>query len=89
MTKTSVMQRAEAWSKKKEPKYPVIGEPAYVTRVAPLTRGMDNVYIPKVEFSPNEGIFIELAFDSESNALEESANYVIEYRKNEKLSGKY
>lgn len=56
-----------------EPDYPQVGIPLET---------LDSSFRGHVITSSNTGIYLETPFDSESKALEYSANYVVNVRKN-------
>lgn len=70
-----------------EPEYPKIGEPLGAHSVRSKTN-VETLYQAHVIVDYGNGIFLELGFDSESKALEYSANFVWESRTKQRSLGK-
>jgi hypothetical protein len=69
-----------------EPEYPKLGQPLEFLSVRSKSK-KETLWQGHVVMGIGSGIFLDLGFDSESRALEYSANYLLEIRTNNRLLG--
>ena len=70
-----------------EPEYPKLGEPLLSYEPSPKNKHKE-YWQGHIILGIGDGIFLLLGFDSESDALEYSANYLTTLRKNWRSLGK-
>jgi hypothetical protein len=88
MENLTASQRLRKILSYREPEYPKVGEPLGGDGMRSKTE-RQTVYQPHIIMDRTNGKFINLGFDSESAALEYSAEIVLESRINGALLGKF
>lgn len=86
LTASQRLRRIEEIAKLPEPQYPKIGEPLGNYSMRGRTE-FKTSYQPHIIESGSVGLFLNLGFDSESSALEHSAEIVLKSRTNSRLLG--
>jgi hypothetical protein len=83
LTASQRLRRIEKISRAPEPKYPEIGEPLGFYSML----GKVKFYQPHIIEGVGVGLYLCSGFDSESSALEYSAEIVLKSRTNQRLLG--
>lgn len=92
MGRSKLLSEVEKYAKIKDPKFPTMDYPletTFVTEKGKSKTKVENLFVGHVRMSKQTGIFMELGHNDSESALEDSANYVAEFRRNYKLSGKF